>query len=144
MKTRLARLRFRTFLQTHEPVEENKKGRETLHLARKHSLDINSLSRHLSFMQRTQIQLPDHLFEASRALARRKEISLAELVRRGLEYLIATSPETAGSSEDWKLPAPHNLQAGDPFEDENWRANIHSTRLRVAESSAAYKAKKKP
>ncbi len=95
-------------------------------------------------MQRTQIQLPDRLFEASRALARRKEISLAELVRRGLEYLIATSPEGSASCGNWELPAPHDLQSTDPFNDENWRANIHGDRLWVAESSPAYKAKKKP
>ncbi len=95
-------------------------------------------------MQRTQIQLPDHLFEASRALASRKEISLAELVRRGLEYLIATSPEVSASCAPWELPVPHDLQAKDPFEDENWRADIHSDRLRVAESPTAYKARKQP
>ncbi len=94
-------------------------------------------------MQRTQIQLPDHLFDAARALASRKEISLAELVRRGLEYLIATSPETAVSSEDWELPAPHDLNATNPFTNENGRADLHGARLRVAESSTAYKVKKK-
>ncbi len=106
-------------------------------------LDINSLSRYISPMQRTQIQLPDHLFEASRALASRKEISLAELVRRGLEYLIATSPEGSATCGDWELPAPHDLQATDPFNDVNWRANIHGDRLRVAGSSTAYKTKQK-
>jgi len=89
-------------------------------------------------MQRTQIQLPDHLFEASRALARRKEISLAELVRRGLEYLIATSPESPVSGADWELPAPRDLRATDPFVNANWRADIHSDRLQVAEPSSAY------
>ena len=94
-------------------------------------------------MQRTQIQLPDGLFEASRALANRKEISLAELVRRGLEYMIATSPEAPAATETWELPRPHDLQATDPFEDECWRANLHGDRIRVAETSAPYKPKKK-
>ncbi len=71
-------------------------------------------------MQRTQIQLPDRLFEASRTLASRKEISLAELVRRGLEYMIATSPEAPLLDEVWELPAPHELHATDPFDGECW------------------------
>ncbi|MDZ4199569.1 MAG: antitoxin [Kiritimatiellia bacterium] len=95
-------------------------------------------------MQRTQIQLPDRLFKAARALAGRKEISLAELVRRGLEYMIATSPEASGSTESWDLPTPHDLQAMDPFKDEYWRAHLHGDRIRVAESSTPYKPKKKP
>ena len=35
-------------------------------------------------MNRTQIQLPDELYRSAKALAERKEISLAELVRRDM------------------------------------------------------------
>lgn len=95
-------------------------------------------------MQRTQIQLPDHLYEASRALANRKEISFAELVRRGLEYLIATSPDLHDSGGNWQLPPPRDLCAQDPFADKDWLAKIHGDRLRVTEPSASYQPKKKP
>ena len=39
-------------------------------------------------MTRTQIQLPDALYAQAKRLAERQEMSLAELVRRGLEHMI--------------------------------------------------------
>lgn len=90
-------------------------------------------------MKRTQIQLPDALFEAARDVAESKEISLAELVRRGLEYMIATSPAQQSQSVTWTLPAPHPLNADDPFQHEGWRADLHTTRLHVAEEKTPYR-----
>ena len=94
-------------------------------------------------MQRTQIQLPDHLFESARSLARRQEISFAELVRRGLEYLVATEPRPSETAEKWALPPAMDLRARDPFEDEDWRARIYSDRLCVTESPASYNPRKR-
>lgn len=94
-------------------------------------------------MQRTQIQLPDHLFEAGRSLARRQEISFAELVRRGLEYLIATQSRASETDVPWELPPALDLRSRDPFEDENWRANLYDNRLCVAEMPPDYKARKR-
>ena len=47
-------------------------------------------------MTRTQIQLPDELYRRAKALAADREISLAELVRNGLEYMLdsLTPPES--------------------------------------------------
>lgn len=48
-------------------------------------------------MTRTQIQLPDELYRRAKALAADREISLAELVRNGLEHMLAalTPPGSA-------------------------------------------------
>lgn len=94
-------------------------------------------------MQRTQIQIPDHLFEAARSLARRQEISFAELVRRGLEYLVATQPRPSETADEWVLPPGVDLRARNPFTDEDWRARIYSDRLCVAEPSASYAPRKR-
>jgi len=89
-------------------------------------------------MKRTQIQLPDWLFTAARDVAARKEISLAELVRRGLEYVIATTPGTTAGQDEWKLPAPHNLKSIDPFVVPDWRERLHTERLQVADEGEKY------
>lgn len=93
-------------------------------------------------MKRTQIQLPDHLYLAAHHLAERQEISLAELVRRGLEYMLAVVPGKTPSG-DWQMPVAHNLQSEDPFVKEDWRAALHMRDLKVAESAASY-GKPKP
>jgi len=89
-------------------------------------------------MKRTQIQLPDGLFAAARAVAARKEMSLAELVRRGLEYMVAVTPGDGESQQGWQLPDPHALGSADPFADEGWREKVHTERLRVAETGETY------
>lgn len=93
-------------------------------------------------MHRTQIQLPDALYAAATDLARRKEISFTELVRRGLEYLLETSPGTTPAKE-WTLPEAHNLGGYDIFSSDNWRESIYSGRLKAAESKSTYRVKKK-
>jgi hypothetical protein len=92
-------------------------------------------------MTRTMIQLPDELYRASKGLSDRLEISLAELVRRGLEYMVSVSP--AGRTDPWTLPAARGLGGTDPFADPNWRADLHTGRLNVAESAAAYRIRRK-
>lgn len=52
-------------------------------------------------MRRTQIQLPDELYETVHKVADRREISLAELVLRGLEYMIAVSPGVETAPRVW-------------------------------------------
>jgi hypothetical protein len=91
-------------------------------------------------MKRTQIQLPDWLFDAARNVAETKEISLAEVVRRGLEYMVAVTPEAKRGGRRWKPPRPHALESGDPFLAPDWRDRLHLERLRVAEGREAYDA----
>jgi len=60
-------------------------------------------------MTRTQIQLPDDVYDRARKVCKSREISLAELARRGLEYILsvyATQPAIGG---DWQPPKPRRL-----------------------------------
>ena len=57
-------------------------------------------------MIKTQIQLPDHLYEQAKRVARERELSLAEVVRRGVEYITRVYPPLPNAQGDWTLPAP--------------------------------------
>lgn len=57
-------------------------------------------------MIKTQIQMPDELYRAAKDLARRREMSLAELVRRGLEYMLAVYPPLPDHPPKWEPPKP--------------------------------------
>ena len=58
-------------------------------------------------MTRTQIQLPDDVYRRAKRLAESREISFAELARRGLEYILSVYAEEAGA--DWQPPKPRRL-----------------------------------
>lgn len=55
-------------------------------------------------MTRTQIQLPDELYQRAKRFATRRELSLAEMTRRGLEMFLARFPDPSSLSREWKLP----------------------------------------
>ena len=55
-------------------------------------------------MTRTQIQLPDELYERAKNFAAERELSLAEVARRGIELFIARFPAAPESRRPWKLP----------------------------------------
>ena len=56
-------------------------------------------------MTKTQIQVPEELFREVRAFSRRREWSLAETFRRGVELLLQVYPEVDGESDDiWTPP----------------------------------------
>ncbi len=54
-------------------------------------------------MTKTQISVPDELYEKAKKIARDKEWSLAEVFRRGLEYMASTHLDTIEGGE-WELP----------------------------------------
>ena len=56
-------------------------------------------------MTRTQIQLPDELYRRAKRFSTEREISLAELMRRGLELMLARYPAEEGVSRAWQLPS---------------------------------------
>ncbi len=60
-------------------------------------------------MIKTQVQIPDELFERAKRVAAEKEWSFAEIVRRGLEYMTEVNPATRTPGKKWRLPAPHHL-----------------------------------
>ena len=55
-------------------------------------------------MVRTQIQMPDLLFQRAKRFAEAREMSLAELTRRGLELLLDRWPEQPIPAQ-WTLPS---------------------------------------
>jgi hypothetical protein len=95
-------------------------------------------------MIRTQVQIPDGLYGAAKQLSDRMEISLTELVRRGLEYMVSVAPATASDRTAWTLPPAHNLGGTDPFAAPDWRERIHTEHLKVAEPGASYGKKETP
>lgn len=55
-------------------------------------------------MTRTQIQLPDELYKRAKAFAAERELSLAEITRRGIELFLARFPQGEPESKKWQLP----------------------------------------
>ena len=55
-------------------------------------------------MTRTQIQLPEPLFQKLKAIAALRDWSLAELIRRGMETYVQTCPEVTMAREAWTMP----------------------------------------
>jgi hypothetical protein len=60
-------------------------------------------------MTRTQVQLPDQLYQDLRALADEREWSLAEAIRRGAELLLARYPPARDAAGAWSLPEAVHL-----------------------------------
>jgi hypothetical protein len=60
-------------------------------------------------MVKTQIQLPDALYREAKRLAREREISLADVVRRGVEMILSVYPHAVPRMGGWTLPEPRNL-----------------------------------
>jgi hypothetical protein len=94
-------------------------------------------------MIRTQIQLPDVLYREVKRVAAEHELSLAELVRRGLENVLRLFPARPAPPGSWELPAPRPLGGDAFFEKPDWRYELNQTRGAVRESRAAYRARRK-
>jgi hypothetical protein len=60
-------------------------------------------------MTRTQIQLPDDTYARARKLCEAREIPLAELARRGIEYILSVYAPESDKSREWHPPKPRNL-----------------------------------
>jgi hypothetical protein len=71
-------------------------------------------------MIETRLQIPDDLYREAERVAREREITLGEVVRRGLEYIVRVYPPVPPTRPEWHPPPPRSLghfQA--PVED--WR-----------------------
>jgi hypothetical protein len=95
----------------------------------------------INVMTRTQIQLPDALYRRAKAMAAAREISLAELVRNGLEYMLRVSAGAETDAAAWALPEPAALGGSDPFADPDWRMRLHSREV-AEEGSPSVPARK--
>lgn len=62
----------------------------------------------MDVMVRIQIRLPERLHEEAKRVSREREISLAEVVRRGLEHMIRVHPLPPAATV-WEPPQPRAL-----------------------------------
>jgi hypothetical protein len=60
-------------------------------------------------MVKTQIQLPDDLYARVRRLAAAREMSMAEVLRQGAEYMVRTNLAADADATRWKPPRPVSL-----------------------------------
>ena len=60
-------------------------------------------------MVKTQVQIPEQLYEEAKRVAFEREMSLAEVVRRGLEYITRVYPPVSVKPTKWTLPPPSDL-----------------------------------
>lgn len=75
----------------------------------------------IATMIKTQIQMPDYLYREAKRISEQYEMSMAEVVRRGLERVIPSYPDRAGAEGEWTLPVLDLGLRVDPFEDPDWR-----------------------
>ena len=68
-------------------------------------------------MIRTQVQIPDALYKKAKRFSREREMSLAEVVRRGLELLLDRYPSEPASAAPWVLPTFDGGSTLVPLED---------------------------
>lgn len=59
-------------------------------------------------MVKTQVQIPDHLYDEAKRISKEYEMSFAEVVRRGLERVLPAYPPRRNSKE-WSPPKPRRL-----------------------------------
>lgn len=72
-----------------------------------------------------QIQLPDPLYAEAKRIARERQISLAEVMRRGLEYMSRVYPPLH-STQEWAPPKPKHLGSFNVSPDK-WRELANKT-----------------
>lgn len=77
-------------------------------------------------MIKTQIQLPHALYRALKRVAEEREMSLAEVLRRGAEYITQVYLPVEKDNPDAGLPGPfHAGLKRDPFAGPDWRYELN-------------------
>jgi hypothetical protein len=69
---------------------------------------------------RTQVRPPDELYRDAKRIAQEHEMTLAEVVRRGLEHMVRIYPRRDTVPDAWRPPTPRRLG---PFRvsEDAWR-----------------------
>lgn len=68
-------------------------------------------------MNRSQIQLPDQLYQRAKQWAEVNECSLAEVTRRGLEMYLDRYPVSQRATTAWEIPVVNTGTVRIPLED---------------------------
>jgi hypothetical protein len=68
-----------------------------------------SNSRRIDGMTRTQIQLLDETYARAKKLSEAREIPLAELARRRIEYILSVDAPEPDANREWHPPKPRKL-----------------------------------
>jgi len=55
-------------------------------------------------MTRTQIQLPEPLFGKLKRIARTRDVSVAEVIRNGMELYVQSCADVAADASPWTMP----------------------------------------
>ena len=84
-------------------------------------IDIEQQWLIFSIMVKTQVQLPDHIYKETKRIAAQYEMSMAEVVRRGLERVIPCYPDRDEPDGGWALPVLDLGLRLDPFANPDWR-----------------------
>ena len=88
-------------------------------------------------MTRTQIQLPDETYARARKLCEAREISLAELARRGIEYILSVYSTEVDANQEWHPPKPRNLGwMGLSHKEIKAEARLTNTEIRLTRRKA--------
>lgn len=74
-------------------------------------------------MTRTQIQLPEPLYQRLKVIAERQDWSLAEVIRKAAEHFVNRFPETQGFPKAWQFP---ELDCGGDFIADPARQNVEA------------------
>jgi hypothetical protein len=74
-----------------------------------------------TIMVKTQIQLPEELYGIAKAIAKQRQWSLAEVIRRGVEYMSILYPLSPNAS-DWKLPVLKGAAFKSNFDELDFRS----------------------
>jgi hypothetical protein len=77
-------------------------------------------------MVKTQIQIPDPLYDEAKRVAKEREMSFAEVVRRGIEYIVERYPPNP--DEEWSLPEPRDFGIRPGFDHGKLRDDIDEDR----------------
>jgi len=86
-------------------------------------------------MTRTQIQLPDETLARAKKVCAEREISLAELARRGLDYMLSVYAPVTDGEREWQPPKPRKLGwKGLSDADLKRQAQLTNTELALTQS----------
>lgn len=83
-------------------------------------------------MVKIRIEIPDHLYQETRRIAEQYELSVAEVVRRGIERLLPAFPPRRPAI-GVRLPELDLGLLVDPFASKSWRSDLHLSDATLAE-----------